>query len=326
MAPVATQPISDDREVEEHYLAQFAIVAAMSKAIKESLTPELDPVDLPGTFPIVRRGIVALVDEYSRASISIAADHYEDLRARQIPGRFVAPTIEPTPQGQVLTTLDRIADKAFDRAKASPDELFLAEIADQLARGAGISAESLVAEAASDEIFTAMSEDDRARGWARITRPGACYFCRLLASRGAVYYTERSGSFRAHAPKDGRGGTCRCAVEPVFGAQYEPTAQARADAETYARVSADVDGHAKVEEFRRAVEGREDGPRRRRTRSGKGQPPVKVGNRSAGWGGFEAMTPAELQHQLTFIEPLRDSDYRTRQIERLRNRLAELGS
>jgi len=321
---MATPPISDVPEVEEHYLAQFAIVAALAAAARE-LWPILNPADLEGTFPTVARGLAALTEEYSRASISVAADHYADLRASKVPGGFSVPVIDAPSPSRILTTLDQIGETSFAEARAIPDDLFLAEITASLARGAGVTVESIVADAASDEIFAAIRRDDQAQGWARITRPGACYFCRMLASRGAVYYTERSGSFRAHAPKNGRGGTCRCTVEAQFAREYEPTAQARADAETWERVTAGLSGPDAIDAFRRSLEGREDGPHRRRRRRGDRAAPKSTPSRSSGWKGFDAMTPSELRHDLAVVEALPDSDYRTGQIERLRNRLAELG-
>lgn len=318
---MATPPISDVEEVEEHYLAQFAIVAALTAAARE-LWPILNPADLEGTLPPVRRGLAALVETYSSASIAVAADHYDDLRALHVAGGFSTPIIEATPS-KFLTSFDRIAGTTFAQVRTVPDDLFLGELTTQLQRALGISAESSVADAASDEIFAAMSRDEQARGWARIARPGACYFCRMLATRGAVYYTQRSGNFRAHEPKNGRGGTCRCTVEPQFSREYEPTAQARADMAVWERSTEGLSGDDAINAFRREIEGRTDGPRRRRERGGKRR---TVSKARSSWKGFDAMTPAELTHQLGIIESLPDSDYRTAEIERLRNRLAELGA
>lgn len=51
--------------------------------------------------------------------------------------------------------------------------------------------------------------DERCIGWRRVTRPGACGFCLMLADRGAVY-RESTAAFPAHS-------NCDCAAEPVFG-------------------------------------------------------------------------------------------------------------
>lgn len=46
------------------------------------------------------------------------------------------------------------------------------------------------------------------RGWVRVPEPGACAFCRMLATRGAVY-TENSGNFRSH-------NRCRCTARAAL--------------------------------------------------------------------------------------------------------------
>jgi hypothetical protein len=62
-------------------------------------------------------------------------------------------------------------------------------------------------------------------GWRRVASATACDFCVMLASRGAVYSTEESASFEAHAPDElGRGGVCSCSVEPVYARVPDPPA------------------------------------------------------------------------------------------------------
>lgn len=58
------------------------------------------------------------------------------------------------------------------------------------------------------------STDDKRLAWMRVTGPTPCAFCAMLASRGAVYRSERSALF------DGYGKlyhpNCACHVVPVF--------------------------------------------------------------------------------------------------------------
>lgn len=58
-------------------------------------------------------------------------------------------------------------------------------------------------------LIEATRRDPRAMGWQRVTSGDSCVFCRMLASRGAVYKSERSADFEAH-------GSCACTVEPVY--------------------------------------------------------------------------------------------------------------
>lgn len=69
-------------------------------------------------------------------------------------------------------------------------------------------------------IDTAVS-DYRFQGWARVAEAGACAFCRMLASRGAVYASEstaartRAGTLYHTVRPNGSGGNCRCTVRAM---------------------------------------------------------------------------------------------------------------
>jgi hypothetical protein len=121
-------------------------------------------------------------------------------------------------------------------------------IADAKARLAAAS-EKLVLDSGRDTIVNNVQRDRKANGWARIPEPGACYFCAMMATRGAVYRSEKSASFKSHDH-------CRCHVEPVFTA-YEPTAQIRGWQQQYTDATRGVYGMKNQQRaFRRAFEGR----------------------------------------------------------------------
>lgn len=316
--------ISETPQVEEHYLAQFALLTAVERSLA-AVWPSLDPTDLAGSLPVIRRAVAALVEQFAQASISTAADYYEVLRAEHVPGGFTAPTIEPPDPERVGLLVDDSVDGLLSRAATVPDEVYLAEIMTQVMRTTEGVAQASVGNAGVGELFAAMEEDRQARGWARVVRPNACYFCRMLATRGPVYRTEGTANFRAHRPRNGRGGVCRCSAEPLFGRYYEPPARVREDEALWDRISRTYKGADAIYEFRRAIEGREDGDRRRKgddaTATGASREPREAPQPL----GFKHLTPAQLRHHLAITEALPDSEYRTRQIERLRDRLAELG-
>lgn len=54
---------------------------------------------------------------------------------------------------------------------------------------------------------------ERGARWARICRPGACGFCRMLAGRGAVYRTAHTAK-QGHEVSRGHG-RCHCVVVPI---------------------------------------------------------------------------------------------------------------
>lgn len=323
---MAAPRVSDNPEVQQHYATQFALSAALLAALRR-LWPSLDPENLAATFEPLRRGAAALGGRSALAAVSFAADYYEDLRAETIPARFSAPTIDAPTAEQMEARLEAATRDMLAEIPSLVDELYLADVTRQIEAEAEVALQAMVADAASNEIFAALGDDSRAKGWARVTRPNACYFCRMLATRGPVYLTKQTANFRAHVPIDGRGGVCKCTVEPLFSEHYEAPAHIRTDMGTWERVTDGLTGRDALNEFRRAIEGRSDGKRSPRRRKGdpvrKSQPAKdSLGQRL----GFEHLTPTQLRHHLTIVEALPDSDYRSRQLKRLTARLAELGA
>lgn len=319
---MAAPRASDRPEVQQHYAAQFALSAAVAAQMRK-LWPSLDPERLAATVPTLVRGGVAVGGQAASAAIAVAADYYEDLRFESIPGRFQVPVIDAPTSRTVESALDRATADMLAQIPSLVDELYLAEITTQIQSSADAALQELIADAAIDELFTSMESDREALGWARVTRADACAFCRMLATRGPVYLTERSANFRAHVPINGRGGVCKCQVEPLFGKHYEAPAHIRSDMAVWERVTADAPMGEAFNEFRRAIEGRSDGPRRRRRKggadvSGPREEPQRLG--------FEYLTPAQLRHHLSILENLPDSDYRTGQMKRIHDRLAVIGA
>ena len=139
-----------------------------------------------------------LISYYTDGSAALAADLFDDLRDVAGPrGWFradpvvldrtvkirnaVAWAVQPLEEGSNVTTITRLA---------------------------GI-VQAEVARPYRDTITINSRRDTQAVGWTRITHPGACGFCRMLAGRGAVYKRE-TARFAAHQPK------CFCTAAPAF--------------------------------------------------------------------------------------------------------------
>lgn len=265
-------PVSDTPEVAEHYATQVALTASLMAAIRR-LRPQLtaDPSDEYLAL------VAALVDYYALSSISESADHYEDMRELAgILAPFVLPLVDPPEEDAIEAAI--LAALAGADLAPDLDETEIIDAVQNLIEGI---TQSLVMEAGRDQLWTAIESDPEAAGWARVTRPGACAFCRMLATRGAVYKTERSASFQAHMRDENGGGDCRCGVEPLFAKTYEPPAHVRADQALWKRVTKGVSGPDKLNEFRRAIEGRSDGPRRKRRRLTPSAPQPHAGQQAA---------------------------------------------
>ena len=242
---MATPPpqASDTPEVQQHYLTQLAIAGALSASLA-SLWPSFDPLRPRATFDPVRRGAAALVSIMAPAAIELAAEHFEAMRdAAQIAQPFRVPIIEPPSPARVEAYLEKTAASLLDGTTTDLEALRAA-----IEREIEGAAQKLLADAASDELLAAVEADPQAIGWARVTREGACAFCLMLATRGAVYQSKKTASFRPH-------GSCHCTVEPLWRGSYEPPAHIREAQALWKSSTRDRSGKDALRAFRRALEG-----------------------------------------------------------------------
>lgn len=137
-----------------------------------------------------------LVDTYSLAAGSLAADYYDEVRdAVGAKGSFTAIVPEPPDpgtQGLVAWALDQAQDGEAFRA---------------LIEGGF---QKRIANGARRVVTTSSIQDPAADGWLRIGR-GECGFCAMLVSRGAVY-REATVDFAAHDHD-------KCQAAPAFDAE-----------------------------------------------------------------------------------------------------------
>ncbi|WP_172121305.1 hypothetical protein [Actinomyces faecalis] len=81
----------------------------------------------------------------------------------------------------------------------------------QALRAVKAAMEKRVLDADRQTVIRSAAADPSAKGWKRITSPGACKFCKMLAGRGEVY-DARSVRFAAHD-------ICRCQAVPAWGGE-----------------------------------------------------------------------------------------------------------
>lgn len=142
---------------------------------------------------------------YSEGSAALASDFYDDARVGT--DGFYSAT--PVVLDRTVRIRRGVAWASFPLS-VDDDEAAAARFA-QLMR-------SEMARPYRDTIITNRRKDPACVGWKRITRAsGSCKFCRMLASRGAVY-KEATANFAAHDD-------CMCTCAPVFrGGQVGPEA------------------------------------------------------------------------------------------------------
>lgn len=255
--------------------------------------------DLLGSIPDV-------IGYYSLGSSALAADFYDDERDRAgVRGRFLADPV----------VLDR--GEKIGRAVAWATEPMVTQQGDVVGQLAEV-VRMETARPYRDTILENRRRDPAAVGWRRITHGDACRFCQMLAARGAVY-TNETARFAAHGKHtNGSGGTCQCTAQPVFkGEEYGEEASVlqyvaskrRTTEKDRARVRAYLDEHF--------PEG--SGVTRSSTSTTRKVEPAR-----GAAGGLNALTRSQVELQLRITEGLKESEWRTHQLARLRKQLASM--
>lgn len=256
---MAAPRASENPEVQANYATHLGLTAALAAALRR-LWPTLDLRNLPGTLPRYKTGVAALVDHYAAASVSLTADHYDTMRTQAGLPDITVPVVDPPPAEQVQASLgwatSDLTITGGDPLIHEPASDDTVTIIQNKVEGA---ATKLVMDAGRNELIAAIEADTKARGWARVTRPDACYFCRMLATRGAVYENQFTAGRAANKRFVGEGefkfhNNCHCTIEPLFSKHYEPPAHTRADMALWNEVTAGLSGQDAINAFRRAVE------------------------------------------------------------------------
>lgn len=212
---------------EAHRSGQAALAGATAPLVDNAWDRLLDLHDLKGSVPRLVAAIQAILNRYGKASAAAGLTYYRSERvAAGVTGRAPRLSMPALPSTEDLTsTVEHVLTPLYGPADTAVEQNARESLASEV--------EQMVLDQSRLAVMGASEVDKAAKGWARVTEPGACSFCRLLATRGAVYGSKAAADFRAHTKQpNGSGGTCRCHAEPVFNA-YEPTAQVRQDQADY---------------------------------------------------------------------------------------------
>lgn len=176
----------------EEYRRLNADLTKLAQRDLAAFWKKLDKSDVAAAREATKVFMSALTETYGRPSSLIAAQFYDDLRAASpnAAGKFRAVLGGGTDPAQIDGTV-RWAVEAL--TGDSPDD------AAALARLDG-AAQRLISDYGRDTIALSSSRDPSRGAWARVPygrKP--CDFCKMLASRGAVYHSRQSagdgGSF-----------------------------------------------------------------------------------------------------------------------------------
>lgn len=171
-----------------------------------------DVVDLARQFDLdvppvaqrqAQRTLTAVLEPYSDAVATSAADWYEDLRFDSVGGRYTATLADPPTEGQIRSMAGWSVEPIWapDRFPGEdPFDLMLSRLSGGAMR--------LLFAVDRATILDNAERDPLDVAYARYASANACAFCSMLATRGAVY-TSKEKARKGHD-------YCRCMAVPEF--------------------------------------------------------------------------------------------------------------
>lgn len=281
-----TQLPPESPETQQQYAAQLLLTAALIQALRQLWGVTL-PLDSSRGRERFREGAVTLIQHFSGAASAVAMDYYRSVRLAAGVTDALPPSLElvpAPPHSLVDASLDwalRDVERDMARDLAEIEARFLEEDRQWLARFEA-SAQKALTDTGRAQVIAAVEGDEKALGFRRVPRPGACYFCIVLAFRSTtrtglakdfkkyapgtmggethygVYKSRGTAGGFANVSFEGEGtakfhNNCHCVIEPVFS-PVEALPDWLADME---RLYDDTEGG--LAEFRKALAARRRG-------------------------------------------------------------------
>ena len=255
-APVVAAGAAALAVLDQAFRASQARIALATAKVIFARWPAVQADDLAGTSPTWLRDSIAVVLA-GRARAEETADAYvAQVRRLHAPGAapYALPPTKPPSIEQIRKSLefqaisttarefyriDNVRTGVRDDPNADQDsedrtaDGSKQRIMQEAIARATATAVRHVTTAGQDRVYDHIAADPVATGWARTTKPGCCYFCAMLASRGAVY---KEDSFEESDPRfSGPGNakvhdTCGCGLRPIYS-RSDPLPERNADLE-----------------------------------------------------------------------------------------------
>ena len=191
-----------------HYQNQQQLIAAQAaRTIDRLLSQHIDPNNVNESWRSINPLVNGVIDMHYQATAADAARFYT--QSRIIAGNSYIPLPGAELNQEYLNTVTNSQGPGmfFHFLKDNPADNAKTMAQDSL-RGA---ATRMVMMGGRDTVTQSAQQDPMAKGWERVIEPGACSFCAMLASRGAVYKSA-TADFRAHDH-------CHCVARPVFAGE-----------------------------------------------------------------------------------------------------------
>lgn len=230
-----------------HYVAQQVLGGALALEVGKAWHL-FDPAKAVESSKLVSAALVPVVQQHAMASRAFANEHYQAERsAAHIVDPFLA-------QVTALPTREQVYQYVGWATKPLRDATPEQDTAPLLvpARENTVAAlQKLVADTGRQQMVDNVQADRKARGYAREARPTACWWCAMLATRGAAYGSAWSAGARTFEgiPYNSYHAHCQCQVVPIFQA-YEPPAHVREWQDMWKRATGGVYGKNKLVAFK----------------------------------------------------------------------------
>jgi hypothetical protein len=222
--------------------AQLAISAATMRDASR-LWPLLDKKRIEATFPGWLRAMSMLIRGYHGQSSQAAGSAYRAARqhATQSPApRSLIHVAPPPPDEWLQKALGFAGPGQLGKDLARPNTALTTVLG---------TASRIVLDGGRTTTIETVHHDPVAVGWYRKTSPDPCYFCAMLASRGAVYKSERAAAFEAH-------NTCHCLPAPAFTRDHALPDINREAQRIYRESTRGVNTGEQIKAFRKAWDAR----------------------------------------------------------------------
>ena len=212
-----------------HRTTQTALTSLMTLGMADLWRSLVDERGPRPVWPVLYPQMAAMVQDQRARSADIGRQFYAQARLEAgAPGRPPVIEVPRAPAAQVETSLAVTGLTSYERGRRSgrdPGEAL--DVAIVTVTGA---AERLVAEGGRKAITESAKSDSEAVGWFRLPGPSPCWWCAMLASRGAAYGSRESASTTEDG--DSYHDHCACEPWPVFSRTEElpPEVQTWVDA------------------------------------------------------------------------------------------------
>jgi hypothetical protein len=229
---------------------QHAIVLDITRQVS-GLWREVDPRAIDRTWPIVSRAVAQTIEQGYASSTAQAVAYmraHADASHVDLAGQVLAAQrIDPDQLETAMRVTGPVALKSATGAGMSPEQA--AQVA--VVRLSG-SAGRLALLGGRNTIAQTVAASDKIVGWRRVIGGRACFWCAMLASRGAVYKTEQTATFQGasgHKYHD----HCACLPEPLYEHEQEPP-EVEALRQQFATAAAGHSGSEAIAAFRKGYD------------------------------------------------------------------------